>query len=814
MHKTRKIIFSAFALGGLVLGCTAANNAWANTAKLLEADSNWSVTKIDAKDTKRGEAYCALARRFDENIILTFARNGHNEGSVALDLQKQHWNPLREYNVVLMGGYGENRSFDIKPETSGAIVVRLGEDLSFFDALGRSETLEMRVNDEAYKFALSDLLGGQKKLNECLVNLPMAEKVEKAGVEDSVSPSQQDRAGEVTKQIENLRQENLRLRNALERERRAYENRFMSESVDSSAVSELSEKARLLEIENGKLHTQLSRLKENMASGEEAVCKAAADEESKKKQDAALAVLQKENARLKASLASQAKRLALLESGTVKDKKESTDTQAVKKDNVKADMEMLKKVRLQEEEIAILRGENEALKNELAQIRLVGEDQRINISSANWNLEKATRRFNEAEREIRRLGDILEDERAKCAREKREIEYMLFDPEIAKKEQTARLVELEKELDKAKDDLKRTKDTYKDRIEYLEQELASAQKPRAPAPESRPVAAIKKEKVPVVQNVKPEDILMAERTSTATVPPAVRISAEEESRINEEIKELEEERKELLRRVSRLQQENSRLQAESYRQAQATRQPQPQPQPRPQSIPPTQSVSSVPAIAESAPATSTNERNMLSNDGAPSNLRQGREAQNKTDVSRPPQQIRKENMRTPAPVGEKPAPQKNIAYMSANDLEAIFRQGGIDTNDGVHRIDVGNNIVAHSWTSGQMFGSSEQSEMDFAGQYDSFVTRYLGKTEGRCPGEFASAASQEKQIGSIRASAYEIACIGDNNAASAAILFFNKDGVFTAIAHETGVDAMDIAMDTRDKLFEILTGNTNLSQRR
>lgn len=342
MHKTRKIIFSAFALGGLVLGCTAANNAWADTAKLLEADSNWSVTKIDAKDTKRGEAYCALARRFDENIILTFARNGQNESSVALDLQKQHWNPLREYNVVLMGGYGENRNFDIKPETSGAIVVRLGEDLSFFDALGRSETLEMRVDDQAYKFALSDLLGGQKKLNECLVNLPMTEKVEGAKVQDSVSSGQQGGASEVTKQIENLRQENLRLRNALERERRAYENRFMSESVDSSAVSELSEKARLLEIENGKLHTQLAWLKEDMVSGE-ASCKAAADDESRKKQDAALAALQKENARLKDSLATQAKRLALLESGTVKDKKDSNENAGVKKDSVKADMDMLKK---------------------------------------------------------------------------------------------------------------------------------------------------------------------------------------------------------------------------------------------------------------------------------------------------------------------------------------------------------------------------------------------------------------------------------------------------------------------------------------
>lgn len=188
--------------------------------------------------------------------------------------------------------------------------------------------------------------------------------------------------------------------------------------------------------------------------------------------------------------------------------------------------------------------------------------------------------------------------------------------------------------------------------------------------------------------------------------------------------------------------------------------------------------------------------------------------QGTADVSRPPRQIQKERVAPPESAAPRPAPQKSIAYISGNDLEDIFRKGGIQTNDGVHRIDVGNDIVAHSWTSGQMFGSSEQSEMDYAGQYDSFVTRYLGKTEGRCPGEFASAASQEKRAGSIRASAYEIACIGDNNAASAAILFFNKDGVFTAIAHETSVDGMDIAMDTRDKLFEILTGNMSLSQRR
>lgn len=767
MRKTRTMILSAFALGGLVLGSTASGSAWAVTEKMLEPDSNWSVSKIDAEKTKRGEAYCALARRYEDNIILTFARNGSNESSVALDFQKQELNPLREYNVILEAGYGENRRYDLKPVSSTAVVARLGEDPAFFDALGRGGQLGMRVEDKSYKFTMDDLLDGQKKLNECLVGLPPAEK---AGAEKAATQAvAQDHsaAAATSKEIENLRQENLRLRNALERERRTYEDRFMSESVDSSAVSELSEKLRLLEIENGNLHVQLTRLKENVTAGESSCAapeKAGLDNKEKDRLEA----LQAENKRLKDNLAAQTKRLALLEKGQDKTGGASDEKEDADKNSMKADVDMLKKTRLQEEEIAILREENKALKAEVEAFRVAGEQERVNISSANWNLEKATRRFNEAEREIRRLGGTLEEERAKCAREKREIEYMLFDPEIAKKEQTARLLELEKELDKSKTELTRVKDTYKDRIKYLEEELAAAQK-TAPPPQremKQPVASV-------------------DSRPLAASPAPASAPVQNDGASKEALAEAEQERKDLLRRVSRLQQENAKLQAEQSRRR--------------------DDGASVPVALQAQPQ--------------PQQAQQPQ--QNTAGVSRP-QQMQQNDMAVQAQRLQtqtaqrraRPAPEKNVAFMNERDIGGMFRQSGLETNDGIHKIDVGHDIMAHSWTAGRMFGSSEQSEMDYAGQYDSYVTRYLGKTEGRCPGDFASAASQEKQMGSIRVSTYEIACVGDENAASAAILFFNKDGVFTAIAHETTVDNMDIAMDTRDRLYDILTGDFDLSRRR
>ncbi|MEZ5919621.1 MAG: hypothetical protein R3D66_06945, partial [Alphaproteobacteria bacterium] len=64
-----------------------------------------------------------------------------------------------------------------------------------------------------------------------------------------------------------------------------------------------------------------------------------------------------------------------------------------------------------EDELQKLKTENAALNDELESALKESEHERLSISSENWNLEQATMQFNEAERQIKRLGQQIQKER-------------------------------------------------------------------------------------------------------------------------------------------------------------------------------------------------------------------------------------------------------------------------------------------------------------------------------------------------------------------------------------------------------------------
>ncbi|MEM7650582.1 MAG: hypothetical protein AAF204_00680 [Pseudomonadota bacterium] len=121
-----------------------------------------------------------------------------------------------------------------------------------------------------------------------------------------------------------------------------------------------------------------------------------------------------------------------------------------------------------EDMVEDLKSENQALNGELKSALKESEDERLSIASENWNLEQATMRFNEAERQIKRLGQQLQRERARHNQEKRELEAMLFDPQVTNQAQLARLAELEDELAKAQRELDNQRMRYEERLRAVE----------------------------------------------------------------------------------------------------------------------------------------------------------------------------------------------------------------------------------------------------------------------------------------------------------------------------------------------------------
>lgn len=126
-----------------------------------------------------------------------------------------------------------------------------------------------------------------------------------------------------------------------------------------------------------------------------------------------------------------------------------------------------------EEKLADATKEKEMLDSELKSTLQDAQQERLSVSSDNWNLERATMKFNESELQIKRLGRQLQSQKAQCDMEKKDLEAMLFDPRLTNEQQLAKLSSLEEELDRVKSDLVTQQRTYEERIELLEGQLGT-----------------------------------------------------------------------------------------------------------------------------------------------------------------------------------------------------------------------------------------------------------------------------------------------------------------------------------------------------
>lgn len=125
----------------------------------------------------------------------------------------------------------------------------------------------------------------------------------------------------------------------------------------------------------------------------------------------------------------------------------------------RADPDMLRKISELEQKVNTLEKENVALNDELKSSVDGAKQEQASIATDNWNLERATMKFNEAERQIKRLGEQVARERALCSGEKQDLESQLFDPRITDQRQLARLAELEQKLAEAERQLARMRAT-------------------------------------------------------------------------------------------------------------------------------------------------------------------------------------------------------------------------------------------------------------------------------------------------------------------------------------------------------------------
>lgn len=930
--RIRQLLLSTVMCGGVVLMSSA---SWSQTAPKVtyKPQGDWAVTRMAAKGPGKAP-YCTMARRFADNVILTFARNANDETSVAMDFPPKTLAKGQSYYVTLDAGANEKRAFDVTPVSDKAMVIRLGRDSKFHSAMSRSGSLNVDIAGLQYEFSVPDMAKGDQDLNGCVGSIvepaaggndkpvrtaqadapaeplvpggsaPIVRRatddilsapITNKGMENAPEPilhQDQDMAVKAAPKaadanaakapapmmpvaplavaaasgnsdLEGLREENLRLKNALERERREYEERFMRESSGSSQVSEVMEKIKLLEKENSNLKYQLADARSMVKSG--AVSPAPAEAPQCASVDpqarAEVSVLREENARLKADIAAQKTAMVQLEmqSKAGEGKAASADNGAISRlqaridelaaQNTKLQSDLLSakasatagavaegsisisQLRSVEAQLQAVEKERDTLRNQIDKLGENQENGLLKLSGSDWSLEQATRRYNEAEREIRRLGMQLEQSRSQCAAEKKEIEYMLFDPAIATEQQISKLMKLETEVNMTKEALAQKDQEVSARIKEYEQKIsqleADTNKSKAGDAE---LAALRAE-LDVAKQSAAEQLAVAQKRVEESQRAADEKVAALQARIQQEntavsgdmsaqLAKVNAEKAEMAQRVAALEAQKSQLEARLASNVQ------------PAAGTPRVSAASVQemevaAVNSVAPSIEPVQAEPVH---APSALRPGQVSSRVEPTSAPialspksaiasdsfqptqpvvapvvaavqPPAMQPSNMQQPIIAAA--AASSNL--MTAEALSGQLRSAGLPVNGPVKKVDnvSSGQSVAYSWDANGLFGSAEQKQMAHAEQFMTLVNQYLDKTKSRCTGDFAaSPVPTLTPPAGMQVASYEIACISaDGTGATAALAFYGKQGLFTTVAHESNMDTMDMAMDARDRVL-------------
>ncbi len=267
----RSFLYSAAFIGLVAAGGTAAiQPAQAQKGVALQPSTQWAVNKVDTGSD--GNGYCAVARRFRPNTILTFARNASDETSFALDFQTPRFRQAEPMEVMIDPGAGQQRAFEVYPVSNQAFVIRLGQDEAFFNALEKTGFLRVAFGDKAYHFDLSDIDTGQEKLATCVAAtiMPAAGYEDHYAAEAPVEPVESveagngDGGGEFERDVNDLRRQLAKLQSDNRRMTGRAEAAASGGEVDPERLAMLEQenrdlKNKLRDINNGKTESIRSK---------------------------------------------------------------------------------------------------------------------------------------------------------------------------------------------------------------------------------------------------------------------------------------------------------------------------------------------------------------------------------------------------------------------------------------------------------------------------------------------------------------------------------------------------------------------------
>ena len=816
-----------------LLSCSALVYPVVAQAETLSAKTSWAVSRVAS--TSQG-SYCTMAQKYSDDTVLTFARNTAEEYSLAIDFKEGQFKPAEKQNVTLSSQGGTSQKFDVKPKSERTMVINIGKDNSLLNQIAKTGNLSVELGGKVIQFSMNEFKAGQAEMEGCMNGLksastninklteaelvkrqvavvrtpeidnaqPTAEgllaamPMPSADISPAITPQEEAEFIKVdepaikvantapqetkdTQEIFSLREENARLTRSISEQRQAFENQ--KSSKETALLSELREKLNMAQSENQTLKTQLTDQKSLVSQSD-----TLANQSQRSQQE--LAALKAENETLKNQIK--------IASSTKTNSAPVPDDEIIKVRN---------ELRQITSQLDVLKTENVALKEQVTVFQKGNENSQLKSAGGNWDLEQSTRRYQESQREIVRLGALLQTKDAKCTQEKKDIEYMLFDPAIADKAQIAMLNSLEDQV-KEKDEKLKSIETQADAVEKK-------------AISEKDIEINQLKKTVIQTKLDHSEKLKQVNQSQDEALASLRIELEQK---NKQIASSQAEAQNAKLSETALvtkQQSIDSLKAELAQMSQQLADAQKK----------AQGLESL----NSSLATKDSEVNSLKAELAQKNLQLGEVQKKAQQVSLKAEndknaeqalamgqlqlQIQQANQQIlilqkqiadsknitvqasyVAPVVTSPEPRDfSKDFKSMDDVSSLLKKAGIEIRGALQNVQGGDPSTyrAYSWKTGSLFGSAEMKKVSDASQFRLTVDQYLDRAKTRCKGEFAAIPSVAQ---SNNSKAYEIACVGESSSSSASVMFNYGDKIVTTIAHEGRAEAMDLAIDARDKI--------------
>jgi hypothetical protein len=745
----KKILFGLSTVSALLLSASYAD------ARMLLASSDWSVNRVET-----ATPYCTLAREYEAGAVVTFAKNAKGEATIAIDFQREAFDITRPYPITLRAG-DVLRQYVVKPVNGSTIIMRTSTDTSLFEGMVGTSRLNIQIDSEKFDLDLSGYKNAFINMNDCAgigqqVSVEMASNdlpVQKVDTKIPRAPVLQKTASAHTSQIEELLNENRRLTQELSKPKKM----VVAPSVPTSSGNvELLNKLADAEKRNLELMQKVSVLEKQIGNTQTSY-----------NPDLTAVVAEKESQIASLQLQNDALKKAVVEAGNVEPevivKEIIKEIPAIPAGMSQDDAEMSLRLADAQTQAMSFKAERDEyrrlLQNERKRLKEMGDvaGQISGIEGQSNNLVVDIRR--------------LEKEKVELIRELEFVKSSM-DPSVAPSQGN------EKALN-----------NLSGQLDYMKAELNKL--------------AIEKQSLKV-QLAQSESVSeeFKQKLSEVTVNAIAKGHGENDIELQTmraEIAALDAQNLTLREDLARL---NAREPEVIVKEVIKTVEKQ-------MPVVPVPSLPSNPidvVVATPSPVVEPLTVNKITGKVTQSQARQQLRDRLKNKsivVDRSPVAVKKTAETAQMPVVETP----KMVALSGDNIRQLVAASRIPLQTQMGRVNSvsGPDFAAFKWDTGMVYGSAEQSRLSSVGAFDGSVSQYIQKTASRCSGTFDQTIMPVHAPNGLMVKSADIACVdnqGQGHAAS--ILFFAKNGMFYALAHEADMNSFEIAMDMRERLSSAL----------